>query len=163
MLRKSTNPVRRRASAAVEMAFCAPFILLIVVGSVELSGGLHHQHSIRVAAHQAAIAASKGPGDAEMVRQAASEILTQRDMVDFDIDIDVVPRTVNTAGVEIAPITHFDIPATGAVTAGLDEVPRGTVLQLTITATRPDIPGFGMARNLLEDSVSASCVFVKEL
>ena len=111
---KSVRPKSpRRAAAAVELAFCMPFILVLVVGAVELSGGLYHQHSLRTTAHECAIAAARGGGTGADVRAVANQILSQREMSDFDIDIDVLHRTINSATVDPPAVTHFDIPATG--------------------------------------------------
>ena len=140
-----------------------PFILVLVVGAVELSGGLYHQHSLRTTAHECAIAAARGGGTGLDVRAVANQILSQREMADFDIDIDVVNRTINSASVDPPSVTHFDIPATGVITPGLEQVPRGTLLRITITVDRPAIRGFGMVNTFLGPQLQAECVFVKEI
>lgn len=157
------RPSIRSGVAAAELAICMPFILILVVGSVELTGGLFYQHSIRATAHECAIVAADGNGTSESVRQVASQILSQRNMSVFDIDIDVVTRTANANSVEPPTVTHFDIPSTGTVTSGLEDVPRGTLLRITITANRPSTAGFGMTNSFLSPQIEATCVFVKEI
>ena len=155
--------LNRSGAAAVELAICMPFILILVVGAVELTGGLYHQHSLRAAAHECAIVAADGVGTSENVRQVATQILSQRRMSVFDIDIDVVARTANAGSVETPTVTHFDIPSAGAVTPGLEELPRGTLLRITITTNRPSTAGFGVTNTFLNAQVEATCVFVKEI
>jgi Flp pilus assembly protein TadG len=153
---------KRRATAAVETAVCLPVVVLVMFGSIELSAGIFQQHRIRGTLHECAKVAAKGENTGTDVRDAAQMMLSQMGINQFDIQIDVVTRTVNTGSVATPTVTSFSIPSSGTPTPGLDQVPRGTILRMVLTAPRPDVAGVGVAR-YLNSSVTGECVFVKEL
>jgi Flp pilus assembly protein TadG len=161
-MRQNRNQ-KRRGAAVAEMAICLPFVILMVVGSIELSSGLFHQMVFRTAVHECATRAADGTTDAVEVQTVAQQILSQHGITDFTITIDEVTRTVNSGTVESNPISHFDIPATGTPTAGLETVPRGTLLKLRLSAPRPPATGLGVISKYLDSQIAAECVFVKEL
>lgn len=152
------RPVRNGA-AVVELAICLPFVFLLTAGAIELSAGLHQQMYVRSAVHQCANHACNGPTTSNQIRTVAQQIMSTIEVTSFTITIDVIPRTVNASSVEPPTVTHFLIPSTGAATAGLDEVPRGTILRLRLVAPRP--PTVGLT-NFLNSQISAECFFVKE-
>lgn len=153
----------RRGAAVVEFAVCLPFIFLLIVGSVELSAGLFHQHTIKLTAHQCAVTAAQGVSTADDVQAVAAQIMSQRNFENYEIQIVELPRTTNFDSVEPNAVAEFEVPSSGTTTAGLDEVPRGTILRLTLTAERPSIAGLGFTRKFLQPSIAAECTFVKEL
>ncbi len=144
------------------MAICMPFIFLLIISSVELSAGLFQQHTVRLTAHQCAIVAANRTTTSNEIQDLANQILSQRGYTTFDIEINEVPRTVNGDSVVPAPVSQFLIPSTGATTPGLEDVPRGTLLRLSINAPRPQIVGMGFALNFMQPDIVAECVFVKE-
>ena len=158
----SLKKTRRRGAAVAEMAFCLPFVILLVVGSIELSSGLFHQMAFRTAVHECATRSAAGPCTSDEVQSVAQQIMLQRGISEFNITIDEVPRTVNVGSVEQATVTHFEIPSTGATTTGLEQVPRGTVLRLRMTANRPPATGLSIISKYLDAQIAAECVFVKE-
>lgn len=158
---KTSKPVlqNRRGAALVEAAVCLPLILMLVVGSIELCQEIFQQHAAKAAAHECSRVAASGRKDGTHVQEIASEVLAQRGLGDFDIDIDVAPRTVNVASVAAPTITHFDIPSSGAPTSGLGSVPRGTLLRLKLSVKRPSpIASIG----LFGSEIQSQVYFVKE-
>lgn len=157
-----SKPNSRRGAAVTEMAICLPFVFLLTAGAIELSAGLYHQMTFRSAVHECASRACDGDATADDVQSVAQQIMSQLGVTNYAIVIDEVPRTVNVDSVEPAMVTHFDIPAMGATTAGLEELPRGTVLRLRLTGDRPPTPGLRVVTQYLDSQVSAQCFFVKE-
>ena len=153
----------RRGVAAVELAVCMPFVLLLVFGAVEVSSGLHQQHRVRSVVHECAKLAAKKESTMDDLLAKANELIGIDGITQIKIEINVMPRTVNQASVDPPTTTYFVVDETGGGTPGLDEVPRGTVLQVVITTERPPIPGFGFTREFLNLDVVAQCVFVKEI
>jgi Flp pilus assembly protein TadG len=150
-------------SAAVEAAVCLPVVLVLVMGSIEISGGLLQQRTLSATAYQCALAAAKGESTCADVQSVANEILSQQGFDQYTIEIEVLTRTANTGSVAPTTYTSFTIPKSGATPAGLDELPRGTLLRITINATRPNITGVGLSQVFLSTEMSASFVFVKEI
>ena len=155
---------RRTGTAAVEAAACFPLIVMLVLGSIELSSGYFHQHTLRATAHECAkLTAREGTTTAE-VQTLATQLLGQRDMgVGYTINIDAVTRTVNGASVDppTGP-TSFTFTDSGSPPVGLEDVPRGTLLRIRVNAIRPSIAGVGVVR-YLSPNMSAECFFVKEI
>lgn len=158
----STCEPSRKGAAVVEMAICLPFIFLLIISAVELSAGLFQQHTVRLTAHQCAITAADGGATCDDVQALANSVLSQRGYTSFTITIDEVTRTKNTSSVQPNSFPHFTISHTGPAPTGLDQVPRGTILKLSITAPRPQIAGLGLSLNFMQPNVVADCVFVKE-
>lgn len=157
--RRTRASLERTGAALVETAVCLPLILVLVVGSIEMSNGVFQQHAVRAAAHECARIAASGEKQGTDVQYIANEVLTQRGIDNFDIDIDVTARTVNTGTVQPPTTTHFDVPESGTPTAGLENVPRGTLLRLKLTATRPAGP---VGSTFLGPVISTQVFFVKE-
>ncbi len=160
--RRLVGIVVRKGAAVVEMAICLPFVFLLTAGAIELSTGLHHQMTVRAAVHECASAACNGPTTSDDVQAVAQPIMTAMGVGSYGITIDVVSRTLSDPSVLPAPIQHFDIPATGNTTPGLEEVPRGNLLRLRLIAVRPPIAGLSPLTQYLGNQVTAECVFVKE-
>lgn len=150
---------QRSGAAIVETAVCLPILLLLVVGSIEMSTGVFQQHAVRAACHECARVAASGAKTGADVQAIAATVLGQRGINNFDIDIDVQTRTVNAGTVAPATTTHFDIPQTGGTTDGLNTVPRGTLLRLQMTATRPPGP---IGSIFLGSEITSQVFFVKE-
>ncbi len=166
-MRSIIHPLRsnrqfRAGVAVVEVALCLPFVFLLTFGAIELSSGLYHQMTFRAAVHECATHACDGPTTCDDVQAVAQNIMSQMGVTTYQIEIDEVTRTTNLSSVETAPITHFDIPASGSTTAGLDDVPRGTILRLRLTGTRPPMPGLSLVTKYLDTQIRAQCVFIKE-
>lgn len=152
----------RRGVAAVEAAVCLPLLVLILVSAVEVSGGLFQQYDIQATAYELSKVALQRQSTSEDVQDLADQLAPQLGFNNYQITIEVTARTVNQQTVEPPTTMLFTIEQNGSATAGLESVPRGTLLTLTITADRGNTPGFGLMQNFLSPQISASCVFVKE-
>ena len=153
---------KRNGVAAVEAAVCLPLLVLIFFGSLEVSGGIFQEYNAQASAFELSkVALTKGK-DCTDVQTLAAQMLPQQDFVTYSITIDVEPRTVNSDSVDTPAITIFNIPQTGTPTNGLDELPRGTLLRLTLTVDRPPIAGIGLSTKFLTNQIVSDCVFVKE-
>ena len=155
---------RRRGTAAVEAAACFPLIVMLVLASVELSAGYFHQHTLRATAHECAKLTAREGTTTSDVQSLATQLLGQRKMgVGYTVNIDTVTRTVNMGSVDppTGP-TSFTFSDSGTPPPGLEEMPRGTLLRLRISAIRPAIAGVGVVR-YLSPNMSAECFFVKEI
>jgi hypothetical protein len=64
----------RRASLAVELLFVLPLLLLVLLGTVELSLWLTAQQQVALASREGARAAARG-GNAQAVLQAVQQVL----------------------------------------------------------------------------------------
>lgn len=137
-------------------------IFLIIVASVEVCGGMFQNYDAHAAAFELTKKALLRTTTSEDIQAEAAILLPQLGFDNYDIKIDVLNRTVNADSVESTTHTTFSIPQTGIPTPGLEELPRGTVLRLTLTVDRPAIPGRGMIRKYLENEIHSDCVFVKE-
>lgn len=153
---------RRDGVAAVEAALCLPMISLIMFGAIEISGGIFQEYNAQAAAFELAKVALTSQSTCDDVQDMASQIMPQLGFDTYDISIVTESRTTNSDSVAPPTITNFTIPKTGATTAGLDEVPRGTLLKLTLTATRPQTPGLPGLSDFMGTQIDAECVFVKE-
>ena len=152
----------RKGGAAVEAACCLPVLLLIMTSAIEISGGLFQEYDLQVCAYELSKTALHSKSTADDVQAQAQEILPQLGFTNYQITIEVEPRTVNTNSVDPPAVTSFTIPSSGSTTAGLDQLPRGTLLRLTIVADRRSISGIGFMAKMLPTDVNADCVFVKE-
>ena len=151
----------RSGVAAVEAAICLPVLALIIFGAVEISAGIFQEYNAQSCAYELSKVALEAKTDCTDVQTLAASLIPQFGFENYDITIEVIPRTVNTASVDPPLITLFTIPSTGSVTSGLDELPRGTLLQLTLSADRPDtVTNF--FRATLGEQISTQCVFCKE-
>ena len=152
----------RNGAAAVEAAVCLPLLVLIFFGSVEISGGIFQEYNAQASAYELSkVALTKGK-TCDDVQTLASQIMPQQDFATYSMTIDVQPRTVNADSVDVPTITTFNIPQSGSTTSGLEQLPRGTFLRLTLTVDRPEIAGIGLSRAFLGNQIVADCVFVKE-
>ena len=152
----------RNGAAAVEAAVCLPLLVLIFFGSVEISGGIFQEYNAQATAYELSkVALTKGK-TCDDVQMLAAQIMPQQDFATYSITIDVEPRTVNADSVDVPTITTFSIPQTGSTTDGLEQLPRGTLLRLTLTVDRPEIAGIGLTRTFLSTQIVSDCVFVKE-
>lgn len=151
----------RRGTAAAEAAVILPLVVAVMVGSIELCGGVHQQCRLRSVLHECSKLAAKGEATCLDVKDLADGMLTQLDIDDYTIQMVVVPRTVNQSSVETPTETSFVIVSDGSlVSSGLDEVPRGTVMRMTMTAERPPI---ATPVSFLAPQITTNAVFVKEI
>lgn len=153
---------KRSGVAAVEAAVCLPLLVLIFFGALEVSGGISQEYNAQASAFELSkVALAKGK-DCDHVQTLAAQILPQHDFATYSITIDVESRTVNSDSVEAPSVTTFNIPKTGSTTNGLELLPRGTLLRLTLTVDRPPLAGLGLSTNFLTNQIVSDCVFVKE-
>jgi Flp pilus assembly protein TadG len=148
--------------AAVEAAFCLPLLVFIFFGSLEISGGIFQEYNAQAAAFELSKVALTRLKTCDDVQALATQILPQQEFTSYSITIAVEPRTVNGDSVQTPSITLFSIPQSGPTTPGFEELPRGTLLRLTLTVERPPIGGMGLTRNFLDQQIVSDCVFVKE-
>ena len=152
----------RRGVAAVEAAVCLPILVLVMLGALEVSSGIFQEFNVQSCAYEFSKVALRSGSSCTDVQLLADELMPQFDFSTYSIQIDVIPRTVNADTVEPAQVTSFSIPQSGSAPAGLEDIPRGTLLRLTVTADRPAIAGQGFTRSFLNGEISSDCVFVKE-
>ncbi len=153
---------KRNGVAAVEAAVCLPLLALVFFGSLEVSGGIFQEYNAQASAFELSKVALTKSKTCDDVQAMAVQIMPQHGFENYNITIEVEARTVNADSVEAPVITTFSIPQSGATTAGLDVLPRGTLLRLTVVADRPAIAGLGLSRSFLGDQIVSDCVFVKE-
>ncbi len=153
---------KRNGVAAVEAAVCLPVLAVIFFGSLEVSGGIFQEYNAQATAFELSKVALNTRSTCDDVQALAAQIMPQHGFTNYSITIDVLPRTVNADSVEAPLVTTFSIPQTGDTTAGLDELPRGTLLRLTLVTDRPAIAGLGLSRSMLGNEIASDCVFVKE-
>ena len=156
------TPSNRKGGAAVEAAVCLPLIVFILLASIEMCSGLFHNYNAHAATYELSKLALKRETTSDDVQSKAAILLPSLGFDDYSITIDVENRTVNTASVEPTSFTSFSVPKTGLTTAGLESVPRGTVLRLKLTVDRSSQQSFGLFQNYLNTTINTDCVFVKE-
>lgn len=152
---------KRQGTAATETAVVLPLVVLVMLGSVEICGGIHQQYRAQGVLHQCAKFAAKGETTSAALQARADSLMQSMDFNTYTIQMDVVPRTANVNSVETPTVTSFTFDSSGFATPGLDEVPRGTLLRMSVTADRPSI-GAGMTR-YMGATIQADFVFVKEI
>ena len=158
----SKHNLNRSGVAAVEAAICLPVLALIIFGAVEVSGGVFQEYNAQACAYELSKVALQSGSSCQDVQDAAASILPQLEFTNYSIQVDVIPRSANATSVETPTQTSFSIPQSGAAPAGLEDIPRGTLLRLTLTTDRPAIAGRGFTRAFLNDTINSDCVFVKE-
>lgn len=111
-----THDGRERGAALVEMAFVAPFLVLLLMGTIEF-GWLFGQfnevrHAAREAARFAAVSTPDLTGDSAFdeddVLQAVCDALNLSGSGNVDLDIDLVTGDDIGATAEIAVTLHVD-------------------------------------------------------
>ena len=152
----------RKGVAAVEAAVCLPVLALIFFGALEVSGGIYQEYNAQASTFELSKVALSKFTTCDDIQDFAESLLPQQGFNTYSIAIVVEPRTVNSDSVESPLVTNFVIPISGSTTDGLDELPRGTLLRLTLTADRPSVGRLGFARNFLSAQITSDCVFVKE-
>jgi len=152
----------RKGTSAVEAAVCLPVLVLVIFGAVEVSGGVFQDYDAQASAYELSKIALRSDGTCEDVQTLAANLLPQLGFVNYEIMITVQSRTVNANSVSVPVQSTFHIPKSGPVTPGLEDLPRGTLVKLTLTADRPSIAGRREFRTYLSSKVQSDCVFVKE-
>lgn len=160
-MRKNTKKRFRLGTAAAETAVVLPLVVLVMLGSVEVCGGVHQQYRVRGVLHECAKFAAKGETTSTQLQNQAQTLLSGIDINNYTIQLDVVARTVNVGSVAAPSVTNFTFPSGGGATPGLEGIPRGTVLRMSITADRPSL-GAGLTR-YMGPTLQSNCVFVKEI
>lgn len=145
----------------METAVVLPLVILVMLGSIELCEGVQQQVRARTVLHECSKIAARGASTSTDVLDMALALLPQQDVTDFTIQIDAVSRTVNQASVEAPAVTSFTISSDGTVTPGLEDLPRGTLLEMKLDAVRPP-SGAGLSK-YMGAKIEARCVFVKEI
>ena len=149
----------RKGIATVEAAVALPIVIMIMMSAIEVSDGLHQQHRARVVLHECSKFAANGSTTSAQVRDHAQALLSGFGVTSFDISLEVVPRTVNVGSTDPPTTTSFTINSSGTATSGLEDVPRGTLLRMTLHVPRSSILG---VHRLLGSQADCSCVFAKE-
>lgn len=147
--------------AAVEAAVCLPVLAIIIFGAIEVSGGIFQEYNVQASAYELSKVALRKDSTCSDVQAMAEQLLPNQDIENYTINIDVEPRTVNLDSVEPPAVTSFVITSSSA-TDGLEELPRGTLLRLSLEADRPRVSGRGFFRVFLGERINADSVFVKE-
>lgn len=160
-MKRTQKQRSRTAVAAVEAAVCLPIVVVIFLGSVEFSSGIFQEYNVQAATYEISKVALRAKSTSEDVQVSANEILPALGIEQFDITIAVEPRTANVDSVESPTVSNFVIPSSGTPTGGLEELPRGTLLRLTVVAQRPQ-GGLNMFTSYLTSTIRTDCVFVKE-
>ncbi len=154
---------RRTGAAAVEAACCLPVLMLIVFSAIEVSGGIFQEYDLQVTAFELSKTALESGNSCADVQAFAEQIMPQLGFEDYEVTIEVEPRTVNNDSVESVPATSFSFTRHSTPPSGLELLPRGTLLRLTLVADRPAVSGGRLMGSLLNAEIDADCVFVKEL
>lgn len=160
---KIVMKMKKQGVAAVEAAVCLPVLALIVFGALEVTGGIFQEYNLQASAFELAKVALRRNATCEDIQDQAAAILPSQDFPTYSINLDIEPRTVNADSVEppTGP-TSFAIPSSGSAPLGLETIPRGTLMRITVTADRPRIPGRGLFYSFLNPQATADAVFVKE-
>ena len=152
----------RKGVAAVEAAVCIPLLVLLVFGSIEITQGIFLEYNAHSCIYELGKTALKGKATGDEIKAQADSLVPAWGFQNYEIDIEVLPRTVNADSVEPADTLLFEIDQsdTESVT-GFEDVPRGTLLRMNLSADRPPSRTnfFG---DLLGQRVIVECVFVKE-
>ena len=125
---------KRQGVACVEAAFCLPVILLVVLGSVEVTNKIFLKQSLSTAAYEACRTAIQSSTTTAISRSAGEEILKAR-------------------GVKSATITFNP--------ADVGNAPRGQVIRVTVNASGRANSILNNEFTVAGD-VSSSVVMVKE-
>jgi len=88
----------RRGVAAVEFAVCAPLVLLLTAGAIQMIDAISLKNSLRVAAYEAARVAILPDADTSQTRQRAREVLAARNVNDAVIAFDPSDVSHATSG-----------------------------------------------------------------
>ena len=160
-MRRTKHQTSRLGTAAAETAIVLPLVVVVMLGSVEVCGGIHQQYRLRGVLHECSKFAAKGETTSPEFAARAQTLMNSMEFTNYTMELNVVPRTVNTGSVEPAPITSFTFTSSGSGTAGLEDIPRGTLLRMSVTADRPSI-GVGLTR-YMGSTIESQCVFVKEI
>jgi|JI10StandDraft_1071094.scaffolds.fasta_scaffold01110_25 Flp pilus assembly protein TadG len=102
------SPSLRRGVACVEAAFCLPVILLVVLGSVEVTNKIFLKQSLSTAAYEACRSAIQASTTTAASRTAGEEILKA--------------RNVRSATIVFNP-------------ADVSNAPRGQMIRVTVSAS----------------------------
>lgn len=162
---------KRFGVAAVETAVCLPLVFLVVFGAIEIASGISQQHKVRSTAHETARVLLRGPATLSDGQAICAELLEQQDFPpEFTATLEILPRGGPDTNVNIDSVRE-DVDDVGAnFPVVFDDtsapstpinVPRGTILRLSITTPRPT---FGkLIPAILPPTVEATAVFVKGL
>jgi len=138
-----------------------PVLAVIIFGAIEISRGIFHEYNAQSCVYELGKTALSPKKSCADVKTLADSLLPQWGFTNYHIDIDVIARSVNASSVESPTISNFDIVEGSTPPAGLEDVPRGSLMQKTLTADRPtSVTSF--YRALLGNQVTTECVFVKE-
>ena len=125
---------RRRGSALVEFAVCAPLIALVVVMSIEFSRKIHTYETLHVATYEAGRVGSRPGGDLNKTKKRAEDLL--RD------------RNITNATISIEPADYAALKP-------------GDVFAITVTVP-PDQTGSVMGNFFTKKPLGASSTFIKQ-
>lgn len=168
------NKQHFRGVAAVEAAVCLPVVFIIVFGAIEISSGIFQQHVLRSAVHETSKIATRGESTLTACQAICGEILEQRGFPEtFSATLEIVERGNAAMGTNVnagtVPPDNSNVAAgfpvtftnSSAPTTPID-LPRGTILRLTITTPRPALAGT-LTPNILPGNVTSTSIFVKGL
>lgn len=106
-IKRRCQPSSRKGVACVEAAFCLPVILLVVLGSVEVTNKIFLKQSLSTAAYESCRTAIQSSTTTAIARASGEEILKAR-------------------GVKSASITFNP--------ADVGNAPRGQLIRVTVSA-----------------------------
>ncbi len=100
---KKTNSKRnRRGAALVEFAVCLPVLVLIILGSIEATSAIFVRQSLTVSAYEGIRQAIRHDGSSAAAVAKAEEVLTQRSIRSYTIQLTPPDPTTVARGDEIA-------------------------------------------------------------
>lgn len=110
----------RRGGAAVEAAICFPFIIILMLGTLEVCAGIYLKESITVCAFEGVRLGTRRRGTAEEVRDRALAALAERQVT--------IPENDPSVGVTVTPENFDSLNALDPITVQITVPTAGNAL-----------------------------------
>ncbi len=159
---KQPTDQKRDGAAVTEAAICLPVLAFIIFAAVEISSGIFHEYNIQASCFEISKVALRSNASCADVQSMANQVLPHSDFETYTVTIEVEPRTVNQDSVEPTSEFTFEFTSDSVPPEGLENLPRGTLLRLTLTADRPPVVGLAFVREYFPSQIDADSVFIKE-